>query len=109
MQRRVVQGAPEVAAVRRVVAVRCVVRGDVRRAGGDLHRPPRRQGLPARRRLAGEGTGGQTGAARGPEAAGVRAGVAGALVEAHAGDPAAGVGVNLTPELDRAGVAGARP
>ena len=54
--------------------------------------------------LAGEGRLGQLGAARRPEVADVRAGVAGSLVEAQPGDVAALVGAELDAELDRAGV-----
>src|SRR5262249_10333053 len=59
--------------------------------------------LPAGRGLAAEGRAGQQRAGARPELADVAAGVAAALVEAHAVDDAVEVGLELEADLDRAG------
>ena len=89
-----------------VVAVGRQVRHDVRGAGGHRHRGGEADLLPARGRLAREGGLGQQRAAGAPEAAHVGARVGGGLVEAHAGDVAAGVGGEGGPDVDRRAVPG---
>src|SRR4051812_18774420 len=80
------------------------VRGDVdgacrdRDRGGEVHL------LPSGGALVGEGRGGELGSGGGPQGADVGAGVAGALVEADAGDLAAHVGLELHAEFDGGGV-----
>src|SRR5262249_56517438 len=71
-----------------VVTLRIVVRHYVGGVRADLNRVAEEQRLPAARRLVGERPGGEQGARGGPQRAGMRPAVAGALVEAPAGHPA---------------------
>ena len=85
----------------RIVTDWRVIRSNVGRAGLDRHRISERDALPARRRLVGEGRGGQALAADGPQGAGVRADVRGALVEPDPADRATDLRDEPDAQLDR--------
>ena len=100
-QRSVGDSAGQAAHRRRVVAVGRVVAGDVGRARRDRDRRWEGDRLPPGRRLVAEGGGLEQLAARCPQAADVRPGVGGCLIEPDAGDGAALCRGELDPELHR--------